>query len=67
MKTDGAKFALENWETTQDGIWNCDPANVAPTTGDFGQPPPWRRSARPSTTSRDPTVARPLCTSVAAA
>jgi hypothetical protein len=39
VKTDGAKFVMENWETTQDGIWNCDPANVAKTTGDFGQPP----------------------------
>jgi len=39
VKTDGAKFVLNNWETTKDGIWNCDPANVVPTTGDFGQPP----------------------------
>ena len=38
VKTDGAKFALEVWES-QDDLWNCDAANVVPTTGDFGQPP----------------------------
>ncbi len=26
-----------DWQT-QDGVWNCDPANVVPTTGDYGQP-----------------------------
>jgi hypothetical protein len=38
VKTDGAKFASEVWES-QDDLWNCDPSNVVTTTGDFGQPP----------------------------
>ena len=28
VKTDGAKFVLEVWES-QDDLWNCDAANVA--------------------------------------
>jgi ABC-type branched-subunit amino acid transport system substrate-binding protein len=33
----GKAFSIVDWHTA-DGIYNCDPANVVPTTGDFGQP-----------------------------
>ena len=37
LQTSGKEFKMIDWET-QDGVWNCDPANVVPTTGDYGQP-----------------------------
>jgi hypothetical protein len=37
VKTNGAEFVLDDWQT-EDGVYNCDPANVVATTGDFGDP-----------------------------
>jgi len=37
LQATGKEFKLLDWQT-QDGVWNCNPANVVPTTGDFGQP-----------------------------
>jgi len=37
LQASGKEFKLIDWQT-QDGVYNCDPANVVPTTGDYGQP-----------------------------
>jgi len=43
MKLDGDKFVYDKKTTDPDtGIYNCNPANVAKITKDFGVPPPKR-------------------------
>ena len=37
LQATGKEFKMIDWEMP-DGVWNCDPANVVPTTGDYGQP-----------------------------
>jgi len=37
VQASGTAFTMIDWET-KDGIYNCDPANVVATKGDYGQP-----------------------------
>ena len=37
QRATAAGFSLIDWQS-QDGVFNCDPANIVPLTGDYGQP-----------------------------